>query len=56
MGYYIDLHIHSCFSDDGELKPIDLVEKCKQTGIQVIAIADHNCVVANESAQKKRSI
>ena len=28
MEKYIDLHMHSKYSDDGEFKPIELVENC----------------------------
>ena len=28
MEKYIDLHMHSKYSDDGEFKPAELVEKC----------------------------
>ncbi len=47
----IDLHLHSCYSDDGEIGPEELVQKCKHSGIRIMAIADHNCVRANEAAQ-----
>ena len=48
----IDLHMHSRYSDDGEYSPADLVRMCKEQGIQVMAIADHNSVRANEEAQE----
>lgn len=48
---YIDLHMHSYYSDDGEFSPKELVEKCKKCGIKVMAIADHNSVSANVQAQ-----
>ncbi len=47
----IDLHLHSCYSDDGEVSPQELVKKCKNNDIQIMAIADHNCVRANGEAQ-----
>jgi predicted metal-dependent phosphoesterase TrpH len=49
---YIDLHIHSYYSDDGEFSPIELVQKCKEQGIKIMAIADHNCVRANFEGQR----
>ena len=49
----IDLHVHSYYSDDGEFSPEELVEKCKCHDIKIMAIADHNCVRANEAAQRK---
>ncbi len=49
----IDLHLHSYYSDDGEFTPEELVNKCMHRNIKMMAIADHNCVRANEAAQKK---
>lgn len=49
---YIDLHMHSFYSDDGEFTPIELVEMCHEAGIQIMAIADHNWVKANKEAAK----
>lgn len=46
-GERIDLHMHSYYSDDGEFTPAQLVKKCKDAGIQVMAVADHNCARAN---------
>lgn len=40
---YIDLHIHSSFSD-GALTPSELVTLAKQLGLQAISIADHDSV------------
>lgn len=46
MENYIDLHIHSNYSDDGECTPKELVKQCKNAGIRIMAIADHNSVKA----------
>ena len=52
----IDLHMHSYYSDDGEYQPEELVKKCKEKGIQYMAVTDHNSVRAvgegREAAQK----
>ena len=48
----IDLHIHSNYSDDGEITPEKLVEMCKKQKIQMVSVTDHNCAKANKSAQK----
>jgi predicted metal-dependent phosphoesterase TrpH len=48
----IDLHMHTCYSDDGEISPEALIEKCKACHIKIMAIADHNCVNAIDQAQK----
>lgn len=41
MGY-VDLHIHSNYSDDGEFYPNELVDLCLEKGIKYFSIADHN--------------
>ena len=43
---YIDLHMHSLYSDDGEFTPTQLVEMCHEAGVKIMAIADHNWVKA----------
>ena len=42
----IDLHIHTNCSD-GELTPIEVVDKAVCNGVSVISIADHDTVVMN---------
>ncbi len=49
---FIDLHMHSYYSDDGEFSPIEIVRKCKEQGIRIMAIADHNCVRANLEGER----
>lgn len=53
MDNYIDLHIHSNFSADGEESPATLVRKCKDAGVHIMAIADHNTVGANKEAEQE---
>lgn len=43
---WLDLHLHSCYSDDGEFPPAKLMSLCKQNHIRTAAVADHNCVRA----------
>lgn len=52
MKQWIDLHMHSLFSDDGEFTPTELVEKCEAAGIKIMAIADHNSTKAISEAQQ----
>lgn len=40
----LDLHIHSCFSDDGELSPEAIIDMAIKAGMDTIAITDHNSV------------
>lgn len=41
---YIDLHMHSNFSADGEFSPKRLIEMCHRKGLKVVALADHNSI------------
>ncbi len=45
MSLKADLHTHTTFSD-GIFSPYELVKKCKQRGLSVIAITDHDSVSA----------
>ena len=46
MKNYIDLHMHSKYSDDGQFTPSELVHQCLEAGVEIMAIADHNSVKA----------
>lgn len=48
--YCIDFHIHSCYSEDGEYTPTELIQMCMNAGVRMIAIADHNCVKGSQEA------
>ena len=37
-----DLHVHSCYSEDGHSKPEEILAKAKELGFGCIAITDHN--------------
>jgi 3',5'-nucleoside bisphosphate phosphatase len=45
MALKADLHMHTVWSD-GALSPYELVKKCKQNGLSIIAITDHDSVEA----------
>ena len=53
MGNFIDLHMHSSCSDDAEFAPTELVRQCKEAGIQVMSITDHNSARANLEAKEE---
>ncbi|MCI8506070.1 MAG: PHP domain-containing protein [Lachnospiraceae bacterium] len=48
----IDLHIHSRYSDDGDFTPESLAVQCKEKGIGIFSVTDHNCVRANVEAEE----
>ncbi len=47
--HYIDLHIHSSYSD-GLLSPAEILDLAKQRGLKAISITDHDTVAATVSA------
>ncbi len=48
---FIDLHMHSSYSDDGEYSPKDLVKMCFENGVKTFAISDHNSAGAIKEAR-----
>lgn len=44
METWLDLHMHSKYSLDGELPPAELMRRCRDAGLRVAALADHNAV------------
>lgn len=40
----VDLHLHSVFSHDGQSSLAALVERCRELGLDRIALTDHNTV------------
>ena len=53
LNKFIDLHMHSYYSDDGEFAPAELVKRCRDRGITIMAIADHNSIRAVEEARRE---
>lgn len=49
---YIDLHMHSYYSDDGEFEPKQLIDLCLEKNIKYFSIADHNSVRGIEEAKE----
>ncbi len=52
MNIYIDLHMHSNYSSDGEFSVSSLLEQCHNKGLKVIALSDHNSVKGIDEALK----
>lgn len=49
---YIDLHMHSCYSD-GTDTPKRLVQKAYKKGLKTIAITDHDCISGIEEGRNE---
>lgn len=48
---WLDLHMHSNISNDGEFSPKKLMELCSKANLKVAALADHNSIHGVEEAQ-----
>lgn len=48
---WLDLHMHSNYSDDGEFSPEELMSICRENGVRTAALADHNTVRGVPEAQ-----
>lgn len=48
---YIDLHLHSNISADGDFSPGDLMRRCRDAGLKIVALADHNSLSGVEEAK-----
>lgn len=47
----VDMHVHSWHSD-GTMSPVEIVEAAVQSGVGVLAVADHNFLDGNIETQK----
>lgn len=47
---WLDLHMHSNISNDGELLPKDLMKLCSKANLKVVSLTDHNSVRGVEEA------
>ena len=50
MSGFVDLHIHSDRSSDGDFSPAELLGMARESGFAVISIADHDTVAAYPEA------
>lgn len=48
---YLDLHLHSCYSSDGEYTPKELIIRCVKNGVRIAAISDHNSTAGIKEGQ-----
>lgn len=49
---YLDLHMHSSYSSDGDFSPEELLRLCQGRGIRVMALTDHNSIKGIPEAMK----
>lgn len=47
-----DLHMHSCYSKDGEFAPSALIEIAKKKKLKVVALSDHDCMQGIDEMKK----
>jgi predicted metal-dependent phosphoesterase TrpH len=48
----LDLHLHSCFSDDAHGTPSDIVISLQKKGLQGMALTDHNTMKGYQQLRK----
>jgi predicted metal-dependent phosphoesterase TrpH len=48
----LDLHLHSCYSNDGIGSPEDLIKSLQKRGLQGMALTDHNTIKGCIKIQK----
>ncbi len=46
----MDLHMHSNYSGDGTYRPARVMELCKEAGMKVVSLTDHDCVRGSQEA------
>jgi len=51
MEYWLDLHMHSNNSNDGEFSPEQLMEACSAANLKTVAVTDHNSVSGVKQAE-----
>ncbi|KMO87884.1 histidinol phosphatase [Megasphaera cerevisiae DSM 20462] len=53
MDTWLDLHMHTKYSMDGEFEPSDLMNQCAAAGLKAVAVSDHDSVEAIPKARKR---
>ena len=51
-----DLHIHSIYSNDGELGIPEILKNCHKNGVDTFSITDHNCVGGSREAMRLAAV
>ncbi|HVQ01574.1 MAG TPA: PHP-associated domain-containing protein [Candidatus Thermoplasmatota archaeon] len=48
----LDLHLHSCYSDDGVGSPEDIIQALRRRGLNGMALTDHNTIEGSLKARR----
>ena len=54
METWLDLHIHTKYSMDGQFEPADLMRQCADAKVQAVAVTDHDSTGPFPKHGKKR--
>lgn len=55
METWLDLHMHTKYSMDGQFEPADLIRQCADAKVQAVAVTDHDSTRAIPEAREEAS-
>lgn len=55
METWLDLHMHTKYSMDGQFDPADLMRQCADAKVQAVAVTDHDSTRAIPEAREEAS-
>lgn len=53
METWLDLHMHTKYSMDGQFEPADLMRQCADAGVTTVAVTDHDSARAIPEARQE---
>ena len=53
METWLDLHMHTKYSMDGQFEPDDLMRQCADAKVQAVAVTDHDSTRAIPEAREE---
>ena len=56
METWLDLHMHTKYSMDGQFAPDDLMRQCADAKVQAVAVTDHDSTRAFPKRGKKQPV
>ena len=54
METWLDLHMHTKYSMDGQFEPADLMRQCADAGVTTVAVTDHDSARLSRKRGRKR--